>query len=144
MATTVSLGKQSTVDEFINGGDAVKIKYSTLSLNEMMGDNMIEFPLFNVYDDYIEELESICDTIELEKEDYIKYYQAPKLLANDIYKNSELDFLIMRINGIYDPKDFTFKTIKMIKNSDLNIFLSKVYNSNKKFIESYNENNPVD
>ena len=144
MATTASLGRKSTIDEFVDGGDSVLIKYSSLSLNEMMGDNSIEFPIFNVYDDYIEELKSISEIIELDKEDWIKYYQAPKLLANHLYKNSELDFIIMRLNGIYDPKDFTSRTVRLVKASLLNEFLSKIYNSNKKFIQTYNQDNPVD
>ena len=144
MATTASLGKKSTIDDFVSGGDAVLIKYSSLSLNEMMGDNSIEFPIFNVYDDYIEELKSISSVVELSKDEWMKYYQAPKLLADYLYKNSELDFIIMRLNGIYDPKDFTSKTIRLVNAKELNTFLSKVYNSNKQFIQTYNQDNPVD
>lgn len=144
MATTVSLGKQSTVDDFVNGGDSVSMTYSNLSLNEMMGDDAIEFPIFNVYDDYIEELQDAAVTVELTKDEWLKYYQAPKLLANDKYKNSELDFIIMRLNGIYDPKDFTFSTIKMLPVSVMNTYLSKIYNGNKKFIQTYNQDNPID
>ena len=144
MATTARLGKKSTIDDFVSGGDAVLIKYSSLSLNEMMGDNSIEFPIFNVYDDYIEELKSISSVVELSKDEWMKYYQAPKLLADYLYKNSELDFIIMRLNGIYDPKDFTSKTIRLVNAKELNTFLSKVYNSNKQFIQTYNQDNPVD
>lgn len=143
MATTVSMGKLSTIDDFVSKGDSILVKYSSLSLNEMMGDN-IEFPIFNVYDDYIEELKSISEIVELDKEDWMKYYQAPKLLANYLYKNSELDFIIMRLNGIYDPKDFTSKTIRLVNAKELSEFLSKVYNSNKKFIQTYNQDNPID
>lgn len=146
MATTVSLGKMPTVEEFIEGGDSVKMKYSTLCLNDMMGnesDGLIEFPTFNVYDDYIDELMDNCIDVELSDEEHRKYYQAPKILAHDKYKNSELDFIIMRINGICDPKDFTMKTIKMIPLRTLNTLLSKILISNKRLIDTYNENNPM-
>lgn len=143
MATTVSLGKLATIDEFVEEGDSITMKYSNLSLNEMIGDGMIEFPVFNVCDDYIDELISLCKIVELSPEQVRKYYQAPKLLAHDVYKNSELDFLIMRLNGIYDPKDFTFTTLKMLTVDVMNTCLSKINISNRQFIDTYNENNPV-
>lgn len=143
MATTVSLGKSAFIEEFVDGGDSITIKYSSLSLNDIFA-GYIEFPMFNVYDDYIDELKSICVKVNLEKEDYIKYYQAPKLLANDIYRNSELDFIIMRLNGIYDPKDFTFRQLLLPPVDPLNKCLSKIYTSNRKFIETYNQDNPLD
>lgn len=143
MATTVSLGKVSTIEEFIDGGDSIAMTYSNLSLNEMMCDNTIEFPIFNVCDDYIDELISLCKTVELDKESARRYYQAPKLLAHDIYANSELDFLIMRLNGIYDPKDFTFTTLKLLTQDTMKTCLSKINIANRQFIDSYNEDNPV-
>ena len=143
MATTVSLGKCSTIEEFVAGGDSVKMTYSNLSLNEMMGDGMIEFPVFNVCDDYIDELIELSLTIELDKDSARKYYQAPKLLANDLYGNSELDFLVMRLNGIYDPKDFTFTKLKLLAKATMANVLSKINISNRQFIDTYNENNPV-
>jgi len=143
MATTGNLGKLATIDDFISSSDSIKMKYSELSLNDMFGpDKNIEFPIFNVYDDYIDELKSLAKTVELTDEEYNRYYQAPKLLANDKYKNSELDFIIMRLNGIYDPKDFTLRTLLLLKPSDLNLCLSKMLISNRSFIETYNQNNP--
>lgn len=144
MATTVSLGKSSTIEEYVSGSDSIKMTYSNLSLNDMMSDNTIEFPTFNVCDDYIEELLSLCKTVELDKESIRRYYQAPKLLASDIYGNSELDFLVMRLNGIYDPKDFTdISTLKLLTRDVLNTCLSKINIANRTFIDTYNENNPV-
>jgi hypothetical protein len=143
MATTVSLGKLSTIEEYCEGGDSVTFTYSSLSLNDMIDDNAIEFPVFNVYDDYIDELASMCKTVNLTQEEYLEYYQAPKLLANRVYKNSELDFLIMRLNGIYDPKEFTFRTISLISATDLSAALSKIKTANKSFIDTYNQDNPL-
>lgn len=147
MATTVSLGKVSTIEEFVEGGDTVNMKYPILSLNDMMGDRetgLIEFPTFNVYDDYIDEIMDSCVDIELTDEEHRTYYQNPKLLAHRKYKNSELDFIIMRINGICDPKDFTMKIIKMIPLQLLNQILSKILIANKRMIDVYNEDNPMD
>lgn len=143
MATTKSLANNSsTIEEYVDGGDSVKMKYPTLSLCDVF-DGYIEFPQFNIYDDYIYELKSLSQPIELTDENYMKYYQNPKLLCHDIYKNSELDFIIMRINGVYDPKDFTFKKINMLTQSDMNTCLSKIYSSNRKMIDIYNQDNPT-
>lgn len=146
MATTASLGKQSTIEAFVSGGDSVKVKYSALSLNDMMNDKdlTIEFPTFNVYDDYIDEFLVASMEQELTDEQYRRYYQAPKLLAHDLYGNSELDFILMRINGVYDPRDFTFHKVKVIDMSTLNDILSKILISNNKMISIYNEDNPLD
>lgn len=146
MATTVSLGKRSTIESFVSGGDSVKVKYSALSLNDMMGDSdlMIEFPTFNVYDDYIDDFMNAATEVTLTDEQYRQYYQAPKLLANELYRNSELDFILMRINGVYDPKDFTFRKVKVISMDTLNDMLSKILISNSRMIDVYNEDNPMD
>lgn len=146
MATTVSLGKRSTIESFVSGGDSVKVKYSALSLNDMMGDSdlMIEFPTFNVYDDYIDDFMNAATEVTLTDEQYRQYYQAPKLLANELYRNSELDFILMRINGVYDPKDFTFRKVKVINMDTLNDMLSKILISNSRMIDVYNEDNPMD
>lgn len=146
MATTVSLGKRSTIESFVSGGDSVKVKYSALSLNDMMGDSdlMIEFPTFNVYDDYIDDFMNAATEVTLTDEQHRQYYQAPKLLANELYHNSELDFILMRINGVYDPKDFTFRKVKVINMDTLNDMLSKILISNSRMIDVYNEDNPMD
>lgn len=146
MATTVSLGKRSTIESFVSGGDSVKVKYSALSLNDMMGDSdlMIEFPTFNVYDDYIDDFMNAATEVTLTDEQHRQYYQAPKLLANELYRNSELDFILMRINGVYDPKDFTFRKVKVINMDTLNDMLSKILISNSRMIDVYNEDNPMD
>lgn len=144
MATTKSIADSCAyIEDYVENGDAIRMKYPTLSLCEVFEDT-IEFPLFNVYDDYIDELKDMAVTIDLSDEEYRRYYQNPKLLCNDIYRNSELDFIIMRLNGIYDPKDFTSKHIYMLSQDNMSGALSKIYSSNKKMIDVYNQDNPVD
>lgn len=144
MATTRSIADNCAyIEDFTDNGDSIRIKYPTLSLCEVF-DGVTEFPLFNVYDDYIDELKDLAQLVELNDTEYRRYYQHPKLLCNDIYRNSELDFIIMRLNGIYDPKDFTSKKIYMLSQDNMNTVLSKIYSSNKNMINIYNEDNPID
>lgn len=141
MATTIP-SQCATIDEFIEAGAVVRITYSALSLIDQLID--VDFPSFNVIDDYMDDIKSEAIEVELNDEEARKYYQAPKLLANDIYKNSELDFIIMRLNGIYDEKDFVFKKLYLVRVDTMNTLLSKILNAEKKYIDDHNAANTAE
>ena len=65
-------------------------------------------------------------------------------MAYDIYGSSELEFVILKINGIIDPKDFDFPTIKLIPIDTMNEVLSNIYNAESKYIESNREENGIE
>lgn len=131
----------TTVEDFIDSSNSVSISYEALSLLNILKDEDISMPVFNVVDDYIEELLSYSNTCTLSEAQFLQYYQAPKLLSRYLYNNSELDFIIMRLNGIYDVKDFTMRKIRLISRENMNMILSQIYNANKRFIDEYNERN---
>lgn len=138
----ISTPKQTTtVEEFIDLADSVSISYNRLSLQNLLKDSEVSIVIYNVLDDYIDEIMEETVYYEFTSEEYIKYYQSPKLLSDRLYNTTELDFIIMRINGIYDPKDFIMRKVRLIKKTTMNTLLSQIYNANKKFIESYNERN---
>lgn len=138
----ISIPKRTaTVEEFIDLSDSVSISYNKLSLQNLLKDSEISIVIFNVLDDYIDEIMEQTVQYELTSEEYIKYYQSPKLLSDRLYGTTELDFIIMRINGIYDPKDFIMRKIRLLKKSTMTTLLSQIYNANKKFIDEYNERN---
>lgn len=141
MATTIP-SQCATIDEFIEAGAVVRITYSALSLIDQLID--VDFPSFNVIDDYMDDIKNEAIEVELNDEEARKYYQAPKLLANDIYKNSELDFIIMRLNGIYDEKDFVFKKLYLVRVDTMNTLLSKILNAEKKYIDDHNAVNTAE
>lgn len=138
MAITSNPAKTTTVEEFINCEELIKISYSNLSLRIPV-DGDIDMVLYNVLDDYIEEFKERAVLVELSDEEYIKYCQAPKLIAYDFYKNTELDFIILRLNGIYDDKDLDMKNIYLLSKDDMKELTSQLYNAEKKFIQSYND-----
>ena len=74
----------------------------------------------------------------------LKYSYNPGLLAYDIYGSSELEFVILKLNGIIDPKDFDFPTIKLIEVDTMSEVLSNIYNAEYKYIEKNREENGIE
>lgn len=128
--------KTSTIAEFIAFKDNESINYHNLSFRDKY-DN-ISYPIKNIIDDYYDELMELVEEVEMNETEYIKYRYKPRLLANDIYNNPDLDFIILTINGICNMKEFDSTTINLIKVVDLNNFLTSVYNANKEDIDAYN------
>lgn len=133
--------KTSTIAEFISFKNSDDISYNNLSFRDKY-DNII-YPIKNIIDDYIDELMELTVNITLNDQEYLKYKYKPKILANDIYGNSELDFIILAINNICNMKEFDMQTIKLIKDEDLDNFLTSIYNANKNDLDIYNENSFV-
>lgn len=137
---TLRATQTPTVDEFIEASESMSITYNSLCMSNLLKDEDISITIFNVIDDYIDEILEYANPVALSREDYDKYSQAPKLLSYRMYGTTEFDFIIMRINGIYDPKDFTMRKLKLLNKVDLTTILSQIYNANKKLIDVYNEN----
>ena len=128
-----------SIEEFISAGESVTLSYNNLSFLETLSGGNINVPIFNVIDDYIDELKALTVTLELSDLEYAKYIYKPKLLAHDVYKNGELYFIILAVNGLCDVKDFNKKKFKMIRPSDLEQVITYIYNSNMQLINIYNE-----
>ena len=129
-------GKTSTIAEFISFKNSDDISYNNLSFRDKY-DSII-YPIKNIIDDYIDELKELIVVVTMSKEEFLKYKYKPKILANDIYGNGELDFSIMRLNDICNAKVFDMQTVNLIKNDDLDDFLTAIYNANKEDIDTYN------
>ena len=126
----------ATIAEFIAAGENITISYDKLSFKEKFGD--IEFPMFNVLNDYLDELKLGCKTVVFTDKEYLRYCYRPKLLANDIYKNSELDFVILAMNNICNVKEFDNKKVKLLSPGDMDEFMQSVFNVEKESIDIYN------
>jgi hypothetical protein len=110
-----------------------------MSLLEKDPDNNIEYDVFNVVSDYINELKAMSSTVVLSENEYYTYRFKPKLLADYLYGNTELYFIILWLNDMWSVKDFDLREIKLIKNTELSDALSKINSAEKAFIKSYNE-----
>lgn len=129
-----------TIESFINSGQNSSVSYQSLSLISDLGDK-IKFPFLNVFNDYIEDINSdkIIKIAKLAPDEIQKYIYRPKILAYDIYGKTELYFLILALNNIGTPKDFTLKNgkVKLISKQDANDALKYIYNAEKNLINRY-------
>ena len=81
----------------------------------------------------------MSQSVSLTDKEYYTYRFRPKLLANYLYGNGELYYIILWLNDIWSVKDFNFKKLKLISKTDLSEALSSINSSEREFINSYNE-----
>lgn len=142
--STTKPQKTYSLEDFVNSGDSTTITYDSLSMTEKV-DN-IAFPIFNVIDDYIDELISVSELVDLNEDAKFKYKYRPRLLCEHLYGNGELYFIILLINGICNIKEFTLtnNNIRLIKKDVLIDMLKQIYKAEKSQIDNYNENEDSD
>ena len=138
-SSTSSVYQTASLDAFVNAKTTSKISYYYLSLLEKDTENNIEYDVYNIISDYLQDLKKMCTTITLSDKEYYTYRFRPKLLANYLYGNGELYFIILMLNDIWSVKDFDKRTLKLISKSDLSDALSSINSSEKSFIDTYNE-----
>ena len=135
------IAKTHTLEEFISMKYQDDITYKNFSILEFMdGIELIDKCLV---DDYLGELELSCITVDLTNEQYIKYKYAPDLLAYDVYGSTQLDFVILFMNDMIDPKEFDLKKIKLPYASILKSILSSIYNANSGYIAQNRYDNGI-
>lgn len=128
-----------TLDQFADSKSSNDISYYSMSLLERDPNTNIEYDVFNVVSDYMNELKEMSHSVTLTDTEYYTYRFKPKLLAKFLYGNTELYFIILWLNDMWSVKDFNLRTIKLIKNTELAEALSKINASEKFFIKAYNE-----
>lgn len=128
-----------TLDQFADSKSSNDISYYSMSLLERDHNTNIEYDVFNVVSDYMNELKEMSHSVTLTDTEYYTYRFKPKLLAKFLYGNTELYFIILWLNDMWSVKDFNLRTIKLIKNTELAEALSKINASEKSFIKAYNE-----
>ncbi len=127
-----------SLDDFVSSKPSSQLSYYYLSLLEKDTKHNIEYSVYNVISDYLTDLKKMCKTVTLTDKEYYTYRFRPKLLANYLYGNGELYFIILLLNDIWSVKDFDFRTIKLIPKTQLSDVLSKINESEKDFIDLYN------
>ena len=137
----VDPAKTHTIEEFIDLKYQDDMTYRNLSILDS-GNASMEMVDHCLIDDYLPEFLQYASNVTLSAEEYIKYKYNPDLLAYDLYGSTQLDFVILFINDMIDPKDFDIRTIKLIRASVMKQLLSDVYNTNEGYIlQNRSDNN---
>jgi hypothetical protein len=130
-----------TLEDFIKMQVSDQLTFRNFSTVAVV--NGVELTDKNLIEDFLPELMKDAIDVDLSRDEYIKYKYAPDLLAYDVYGSVQMDFLILYMNGIIDPKDFDFKTIKLVRSSLLKQFLNHVYGSQRYILENNKYENDV-
>lgn len=133
--------QSSDLETFISSGENAAIinyyNFSILQVETTVDKTMeIHFTIENLVNDYLDVFRENAEKITLTDAEKRKYYYYPDLLSYDIYGTVELDFIIMIINGIIDPKDFNLPNLKLLRKSTLTNILSRIYNAENKYIQN--------
>ena len=98
---SVKPSQTRTLTAFVNSKPSSQLSYHYLSLLEKDSKNNIEYPVYNVISDYIQDLKKRCTVVTLSDQEYYTYRFRPKLLADYLYGNGELYFIILHLNDMW-------------------------------------------
>ena len=133
-----------TLEDFIEAGQSDQLTYTKFSIiNEING---VKFASMNIVSDYINELKKLCVPVPKENitpEQIARYKYNPDLLAYDLYGSTQLDFVILFINDMIDPKDFDRTRIYLPYASALSEFLDRVYTANYTLLQQNRLDNNI-
>ena len=123
-----------TIEEFIEAGSvSSSVTYYDTSILD--GNAGILYSINNVVFDYLDELKELRQLVKLNSSDYKKYrYDGVYLLAYDVYGCRELAYIILALNGIFDPKDFTMNPVYLLRKSDMKAMLEAIRNAETEYI----------
>lgn len=142
----------NTIDDFIaSGKDAPLLTYYNFSIIqvEYSKDKTLEVQLTsnNLVNDYLDIFKEAGQKVQLSEQEKRKYYYNPDLLSYDLYGTTELDFIIMIMNGVISSNEFTIPTLLLIPKSELVDLLSRIYNAEQNYIiinrQKYNLRMPL-
>lgn len=129
----------STVSDTITLGSAAStLSYYNTSILQKIDD--VEYSQHNVIYDYLDELNSLTETVQLTDLEYIKFEFRPDLLSYYVYGTIDYEFVILALNGILGPKDFTKKKVKLLSAADMATIMNKIYNAESTYITKNRQN----
>ena len=134
----------NSIQQFISNKPTIGTDYQNMSLVEERGN--IQFPVVNlITDDYFDEFKKASVRVELTEDEILKYKYIPKLLSYDIYDNAELYYIILRLNDLYNVKDFNLgkKYLYLIPKAKLKEYLSDIYTQENANAKTFNDNHKI-
>jgi hypothetical protein len=113
MALEINYAPASTYDlrSEVNAGENVEISHGNMQFKAKVENAIVPYQSFickyhHVLNDYIVER-------ELTEDEYMRYYQRPKLLSYDLYGTPELWSWLMYINNCKSVANFTYSHLKV-------------------------------
>ena len=138
--TVTKIGDTHTLQEFINIGNSFPNKFDYKSFCMIEKRDGVEYPVYNVIDDYLYELKESAVEVTLSSKEKAKYIYNPKLLSEKLYGTTLWYHLILKVNNLCSVHEFNLPNNKLflVKPNNLRQFLEKVYSSEKTAISYYN------
>lgn len=137
MATSArALDKAYTLKQFVQLRSSNEITYSNFSIfsKSITNDNLI-YGISNLFDEYMEFIKPYAKLLKLTDAEKLKYKYKPKLMAYDIYENTECDWILLSLNGMCNAKEFNLetKTLLAFTPTDLNSILTQILNGESEY-----------
>lgn len=138
MATTANAGDVSTLSDFIREYDSEPIRVDKFYLKQVLFDSGMDKKLVinenSLLDKYIEELKTNKQKLSLNTAEYYKYRYNPKKLSYDLYGTTELWFLILSANELFNASDFDLRQLYLYDSAVLDK-LNRIIDLEKDFSE---------
>lgn len=130
-----------TLQDFINMKNIDDMTYYNFSILEVI--NGVQHLDHNLVEDYLPHLLQTCETVSLSDTEYKRYKYNPDLLAYDLYGSVQLDFVLLLLNDMVDPKEFDVRTVKLPYASVLSTFLNDIYTKESSYIHQNRSTNKI-
>ena len=142
--TYISPETTYTLNQFIACQNKEEPSYYNLSFKDEKYydyiDRYLRFVTYNVIWDYLDDIRKdyALYTIDLSDKEMMRYKYRPKLLAFDIYGDTELAHMILLINDMYSFKQFVKNRIKLPDRNSMSKLCQELFNANQSAIKAYN------
>lgn len=139
MQERISFKDTSTVSETLAAMKVKSITRTKLSLLESVRTDVI-MNGNSILNDYIDEIDQCTVKYDMATDEIDRYYMRPDLFAYDKLGDKDYDFLILFINGILSPKEFTNSTVKTIDRDYVGTILGLIISAETDYL-NFNKTN---
>lgn len=124
-----------TLNDYITEGNRSEISFGKVTILKRDKVNGTLFPISDILSRYKDILEANTIEVSLNSDEVNKYIYNPNILSYDLYKTTELWFVLMYINNAINFSKFRFvKKLKIydpnkldVLNKIVNIEIDKIY-----------------
>jgi hypothetical protein len=101
-----------SVGDFIASSDQAPIYLKDFLEWSQIGD--VQYPTYNALHEYRDILSKYAVRLALTEEEYQRFIYKPELLAFELYGYTDLYFVLLFMNNIYNNKDFKFRELNVL------------------------------